>query len=221
MRRSRIDHRCDRCWVHERICLCPILPSLEARTRVILLLHFREQNQTSNTGHLLHLALPNSEMRVYADFENPMRDDDLDDPAFQTYALFPGEGATELSRAEVEADERPVRLAIPDGTWRQAAKMMLRCPTLHRLPRRLLPPGPPSRYQLRRAEDPARISTFEAGARALGLLEGPEVQRRLEEEVFRVMVERSLWARNRLPAEAVTGGLSEEALRYGHHDTPR
>lgn len=203
--------------MHERICICDRIPSLPTRTRLTLVLHYREQQQTSNTGHLLHLALPNSEVRIYGDFNAPMPTEDLAPEDHQTYVLFPGPEARELSLDELRRDGRPVNLILPDGTWRQSSRMMRRCEPLRQLPARLLPPGPPSAYQLRRAEQPERISTFEAGARALGLLEGPQVQGPLE-EIFRVMVERSLWARNRLPAHLVAGGLPPEALTYGQLD---
>jgi DTW domain-containing protein YfiP len=42
-----------------------------------------------------------------------------------------------------------------------------------------LPPGPPSRYDLRRPPGDGAVSTLEAVARALGLLEGVAVERAL------------------------------------------
>jgi DTW domain-containing protein YfiP len=203
--------------MHERICVCDQVPTLQTRTRLTLILHYREQHQTSNTGHLLNLALPNSEVRIYGDFDNPLPTAGLAPETHQTYVLFPGPEARELTLEEVRRDGRPVNLVVPDGTWRQSSRMMRRCEPLRQLPARILPPGPPSAYQLRRAEQPERISTFEAGARALGLLEGAQVQQPLE-MFFRIMVERSLWARNRLPAHLVTGGLPPEALTYGQQD---
>jgi DTW domain-containing protein YfiP len=61
-------------------------------------------------------------------------------------------------------------------------------------------------YRLRHHPDPRFVATFEAVARALGILEGPAVQADLE-RVFQVVVERMLWSRGRLATERVTGGI--------------
>jgi hypothetical protein len=44
--------------------------------------------------------------------------------------------------------------------------------------------------------------------RALGILEGPRVQEQLE-QVFRLMVDRTLWSRGQLAGVDVSGGLPE------------
>ncbi len=198
--------------MHQRICICDVLPTLHSTTRLLLLIHLRETYQTSNTGHLLPLAMPSCEMRIYGDYNDPMSEEGLVLPGHQTYLLFPGHEAKILTREEIEEDGRPVSLIVPDATWRQASRMMRRCTPLHSLPRRILPPGPPSRYKLRRSDDPSRLSTFEAAARALGILEGPTLQQRLEDEVFQVMIDRSLLSLIHLDADKVTGGLPNSAL---------
>jgi DTW domain-containing protein YfiP len=57
-----------------------------------------------------------------------------------------------------------------------------------------LPQGPPSTLRLRANPDPDRISTFEAIVRALGILEGAEVQAALE-HVLALKIERTRWTR--------------------------
>jgi DTW domain-containing protein YfiP len=69
-----------------------------------------------------------------------------------------------------------------------------------------LPAGPPSRYVLRAHPDAGCLATLEAVARALGILEGAEVRRRLEELLDR-FVQRTLWARGRLRSIHVAGGV--------------
>jgi DTW domain-containing protein YfiP len=54
---------------------------------------------------------------------------------------------------------------------------------------------------LRRHPNPRFLATFEAIARALGILESTEVQARLE-LVFRLMVKRTLLSRGQLDARA-------------------
>jgi DTW domain-containing protein YfiP len=79
-----------------------------------------------------------------------------------------------------------------------------------------LPRGAPSAYRLRVDAHEAGLATIEAIARAFGILEGErggEVQRALE-EIFRAMVERTLWARGSAATVDVTGGIPEGAQRH-------
>ena len=64
------------------------------------------------------------------------------------------------------------------------------------VPQRTLPDGPPSRYHLRREVRPGGLATFEAIARALGLLHGAEVAARLMVP-FDAMVAGTLISRGR------------------------
>ena len=76
----------------------------------------------------------------------------------------------------------------------------------------MLPDGPPSSYRLRAIGLPGRLSTLEAIARALGVLEGPAPEAALE-RALRLVVERTLWTRGCLPREAVEA-LPEGARRH-------
>ena len=71
----------------------------------------------------------------------------------------------------------------------------------------------PSIYRLRSEAHAHGLATIEAIARALAVLEGPEIEAALELP-FRAMVERTLWARGDLEAESVTGGIPEGAVRH-------
>ena len=64
----------------------------------------------------------------------------------------------------------------------------------------------PSEYRLRKTPDARRLSTMEAIAEALCLLEGPEGPAARERllGIFQVMVERSLRGRASTPRKAVT-----------------
>jgi DTW domain-containing protein YfiP len=69
-----------------------------------------------------------------------------------------------------------------------------RLPGLGRAQMVRLPEGPPSRWGIRREHHPQGLATFEAIARALGIIESPAVQADLE-ELFHLMVQRTLQAR--------------------------
>ena len=76
--------------------------------------------------------------------------------------------------AEVAGDDpRPLLLVVPDGTWRKARKLLYLNPELEALPRVTLPAGLTSRYRLRKAPMAGALSTIEAIAAALDILEAP------------------------------------------------
>lgn len=197
--------RCERCGLHLGLCLCADLVPLVLATRVVVVRTAREAPQPTNTGRLVPLALAGGEVRTREGHGAPLPPGtDLLDAARRTLLLFPGPGSVELARDG--ADPRPVTLVVPDGTWRAARRMAVREPALAGLARVHLPPGPPSRYRLRSHPDRNCLATFEAVARALGILEGPLVRTQLE-HLFTRFVERTLFSRGRLRAAQVSGGV--------------
>jgi DTW domain-containing protein YfiP len=195
-----------------------MIPRLETRTRLVLVVHFSEIRKPTNTGGLAASCLVNSEV-VVRGREGQRSDEVVWDERTQPLLLFPHEG-----EAKVLAEtDRPVTLIVPDGNWRQAAKVRQRVPGLRDIPCVTLPPGAPSSYRLRAEPHPGGLATLEAIARALEILEGPEAGPRTRaalEHVFRAMVERTLWMRGAIPTEEVTGGLPEDVMlrdpRSGH-----
>lgn len=164
---SRIH--CPRCLRPEAHCLCPLIPSLDSRTRVLVLQHPSEVNHALNTARLAALGLTNAELivgEVFADLPAL-----LNQPGYQARLLFPGEDAQPLQG--YGADDQPLLLVVPDGTWRKARKLLHLNPLLATLPRVSLAQGGVSRYRLRKAPGPGALSTVEAIAQALQVLEAP------------------------------------------------
>lgn len=161
--------RCARCQRPLDHCLCPLIPSLDSRTRVVLLQHPSEVSHALNTARLAALGLVNAELRVVEVFDDlPAL---LATPGYRPVLLFPGEQAQVLSAYEI-ADDTPLLLIVPDGTWRKARKLLYLNPLLDALPRVTLGQVPPSRYRLRKAPEPGALSTIEAVVEALNALEG-------------------------------------------------
>ncbi len=205
-RRDNQHVRCGRCRMHASLCLCPVIPRVETRTRLLLVMHRYEERKPTNTGRLAALCLSGSTIVVRGHAGKPSAPLPVA-PDTQPVLLFPAEDAGPI--APFAVSERPVTLIVPDGTWRQASKVRARVPGLRDVPCVTLPRGRPSTYALRVDAHETGLGTMEAIARAFGILEGDrggEVQRQLE-WVFRVMVERTLWARGALGAGAVTGGI--------------
>jgi DTW domain-containing protein len=159
--------RCERCLRPENHCLCPLIPQLDSRTRVLILQHPNEVNHALNTARLAALGLTNAQLVVGEVFED--LDALLDVPGYQARLLFPGDEAEVL--VGQGADERPTLLVVPDGTWRKARKLLHLNPRLAALPRVTLEAAPTSRYRLRKAPGPDALSTLEAIVHALHTLE--------------------------------------------------
>jgi DTW domain-containing protein YfiP len=203
--RSAPHHqRCARCVLHMRLCLCTTVQPIDLATRVVVLRHRRELHKPTNTGRLVPLTLSNGEVRTIGARGETFDTAYMVDPSRRTLVLYPMADSRPLTLDDV--DDRPITLIVPDADWRRAHKLVLREPALHGIARVHLPSGPPSSYRLRRHTDPRFLATFEAIARALGILEGLAVRAHLE-HVFRLMVERTLWSRGQLPTERVTGGI--------------
>ncbi|MCI8209341.1 hypothetical protein AUC61_07320 [Pseudomonas sp. S25] len=161
--------RCDRCLRPESHCLCPLIPQLDSRTRVLILQHPSEANHALNTGRLAALGLTNAQLVVGEVFEEPQAL--FNPPGYRACLLFPGEGAQTLVAQSEES--LPMLLVVPDGTWRKARKLLHLNPHLAALPRVTLGAVPLSRYRLRKAPGPDALSTLEAITHALQIIEAP------------------------------------------------
>ena len=194
--------------MHGPLCLCSALPALETETQVTLFSHVTEIDKPTNTARLLDLCLPNA---IVHPVEGPraLRPTLELPPWRRAYVLYPSPEAPVLDQALAHADPRPITLLVPDGTWSQTRRIVRR--VLGEVPRLRLPDGPASRFRLRTgAAHLDRIYTLEAVARALGIIEGHAVEAALLDVLDR-MVERTLFTRGMLDADAVSGGIDRRA----------
>ena len=200
------------------LCLCVEIPRLELATRVVLVMHHREVPRTTATGPLALRALANGELHVHGARDAALDLTSLHGQGRRVMLLFPGDGALPLTPELLAADRRPVTLVVPDGNWRQASRAAKRIPGLAQAESVALVEGAPSRYRLRRELREGGLATFEAIARALGILESADVQARLE-ELFSLMVERTLDTRGRPSTAGVTSAPpSSETLELLYRD---
>lgn len=161
---------CERCLRPISHCLCALIPSLDSRTRVLVLQHPSEVSHALNTARLAALGLRNAQLRVGEVFDDlPSL---LNLPGYQARLLFPGESAEVVT--PIPADALPTLLVVPDGTWRKARKLLHLNPLLAALPRVTLGDVPTSRYRLRKAPAPEALSTLESIVQALNVLEGAD-----------------------------------------------
>jgi len=188
--------RCPRCRLHLELCICGQAPEFDLATKVVVIMHYAEERRKSNSGRLARLVLKNSEIFLRGLQEGPA----APVPSVKypnPLVLFPGAGSQELNVGFLKTIPRPVTLLLADGNWNQAGHMVKREPLMKEAVKVHLPPGAPTRYRLRNAQEAeGRICTFEALSRALGIIEGPEVERRLS-QFFYLWVSRSLKMRGR------------------------
>jgi DTW domain-containing protein YfiP len=195
------------------LCVCALLPSLTTRTRVVLLLHQLELRKTTNTGRLALRCLTNSALALRGQLVEDLtlpRDAAVVPPAWLTEAvqpvlLFPGPDARPLEDFAT-GDGPPLTLVVPDGTWSQASRMRKRFPGLDQIPCARLPDTLVSTYRLRHDLRPGHLSTMQAIAHAIGILESEAIAQQLL-HALQVTVERTLYSKGRLPADQITGGL--------------
>jgi tRNA-uridine aminocarboxypropyltransferase len=181
------------------LCICAAIPRLYTETSVIVLMHHREVKMPTNTGRLAHQSLVNSRLILRG-----LKDDPANLGPGSTFSgtpllLHPTDDAITLDAGFRARIPPPYTLIVPDGSWRQAAKMGSREESLKAIVRVKLGAQAPSRYQLRKETKPGGLSTIEAIGRALGVLESPDIESALE-EIFALMVERTLRSRGVKPA---------------------
>jgi DTW domain-containing protein YfiP len=169
--RSRRAERCLGCGLTPGLCLCGEITPSATRTHVLLLVHHVEVHKPTNTARLALRALSQAHLRVCGR-EAP---GEPVQPSARRLLLFPGEGARPLVQGE-GLTGHPVQLIVPDGTWSQARRIARRELVAQAAELVCLPDCPTSRYDLRRNVRPGGLCTLEAIARALAILEQPELE---------------------------------------------
>ena len=211
-KRARICHSC---LMPQAFCVCRVMPKECVETRVTVVVHFSDVTRTTNTGKLIPTVLENSEVLVRGQKDSPLDITRALSPHHHNVVLYPSPQSQPLNAEYLNSVQQPLNLIVPDGNWNQAGKMERREKQLAHVPRVHLLVDQPSRYRLRKAAHENWISTFEAIARALGLAEGSDLQKKME-YFFDVFVERNLYLKGRIPREEVTGGLTQEMIDQFH-----
>ena len=160
---------CWHCRRPKRVCYCSAVQSIATRTRVVILQHPRESDVPINTARIAELSLANSALYVGQDFAGDRALlAELSVGSAPPVLLYPSPGARDL---RTEPPNGPVTLVVIDGTWWQASKLFKRNAFLRALPRYGLAPAKESRYRIRREPAAHCLSTIEALAAALAVLE--------------------------------------------------
>jgi DTW domain-containing protein YfiP len=147
---------------------------VENSTEVVFVRHHWEAFKSTNTARIALLVLARARLVEYGFDPRPANAAlaELENACL----LYPG--AQEPSAG---APPRYDRIVILDGTWSQTRRMLRRLPAVASMPRLSLPPRAVHAERLRHGHLAEGLSTIEAAAFALELLDGPEVGAPLEQ----------------------------------------
>jgi len=195
-RRAGHVNRCTNCRINNYFCVCADLSTFSIQTNVSLIVHVSELKLTSNTAQFVEKNLPD---RAEIFIRGRMNDTFVADPILarsgRALFLFPDENSVELNAEFVANNPGPYHLIVPDGTWTQAKRVKKREERFDSVPTVRLPAGIVGEYKLRKAPQPEWVSTYEAVAYALGILESKACEEHMM-KFFRKWVQATLNSRS-------------------------
>jgi DTW domain-containing protein YfiP len=158
---------CLTCRRRLRTCVCEFLKPFPTDSRFLILMHPMEfKKEKVGTGRFSHLILKNSEILVDVGFDHNKRFQELlNDSAYESFLLYPGDEVIDLSREEVgtsKLGKGRKQFIVIDGTWPCAKKMMKLSTTLHPLPRVSFTSQRQSEFKVKHQPLPGCLSTVES-----------------------------------------------------------
>lgn len=193
------------------LCICELIPAIDTKTRLCLIIQNRELKKPTNTGALAVKSLTNSEMHIRGKIDTPVDYNSLYDSSYENIFLYPGKNASPLTRELIDSFKKPVKLFVADGNWGQANRIYRRFLKAHSVQSIFLPVGKPTEYQLRKEHGKAEgLATIEAIARTMGIIENKETEESLY-KIFKTMVHRTMQTRG-IPKIATEKTMNENNL---------
>ena len=180
--------------MHHDRCLCDIIPRLETKTRLSLVIHTKELRRTTNTGTLAAKALSNSQVLIRGKIGERLDLKPLLTDNYRQILFYPSEDAVELTSEFVGQSPLPIQLIVPDGNWRQAGKVHLRHPELADVQRVAITVPNTAALHLRAESTSFGMATLQAIAHAYGIIEGDHVKDALL-RLYQTKLERTLEGR--------------------------
>jgi DTW domain-containing protein YfiP len=178
-----------------------MLPPVETRLAVHVLIHRGEHVKPSSTGRLVARAVTGAACHVYQRehrfFPAAGFPVDAVEPGHELWILHPGgEPVPEPTDHDHAAAPARQPVLLLDGTWRQAGEMLRTVEGRGRCIRLPDPSDEPSRYWLRDQPGPMQLSTAEAVMGVFRCVGEHEAERRLRLH-FELHVYATLLARGR------------------------
>jgi len=200
------------CGLPNIICICDKISKISLKNKVSVIIPHVESYKSSNTGGLVKATLENSEVFIRGEKNKLFSPDDVLSTKYQNLILYTG--GKELTYDYIQSFDKPINLIVPDGTWTTAPRIVVREPKFYSIPKVSLFNPPKSQYKLRKHPNPYYISTFEAIAYSLAIIENnPQISDKLMES-FLMKIDALLWIAGKLPFDKVRAGISQKAIDW-------
>jgi len=207
---------CSNCGLPNIICICSKIERISLKNKVSVIIPYIERHKSSNTGGLVKATLNNSEVFIRGEKNKLFTPEDVLLNEYQNLILYTG--GKELTYDYIQSFNKPVNLIVPDGTWTTAPRIVMREPRFYSIPKVSLLNPPKSQYKLRKHPNPFYISTFEAIAYSLAIIENDSNISDKLMKSFLMKIDALLWLAGKLPVKDVRGGVSEKAIKWKNGD---
>lgn len=162
---------CNTCDYAISTCICNAIEHTNNATRIIILQHPSEEKTVKNTAKLVALSLSNCEIIKGENNQDFAFLQTL--PADTTVVLYPNDHAISLDDKCALRDLKPItHLIVIDGTWKKAFKILQLTPLLQQFKTVSFNHIPANQYSIRKASRTDSLSTLEAVAYSLNIIEG-------------------------------------------------
>ncbi|TMP02625.1 DTW domain-containing protein [Pseudoalteromonas sp. S3178] len=161
---------CNNCNFSLSTCICSAVKDVNNHVNVIILQHPSEEKIAKNTAKLLNLSLSGCQI---------VKGENNNDfailkslPLESTVLLYPNEQAINLDDKAQSAELNKItHLIVIDGTWKKAYKILQLTTLLNQFKTISFKQLPKNRYAIRKAPRADSLSTLEAVAHSLFLIE--------------------------------------------------
>lgn len=168
---------CNHCQYSQQTCICDAIDIINNSLNIIILQHPSEVKASKNTARLVSLSLSNCQIHIGE------CDDDFtflsNLPSDSTALLYPAEDAILLDDKSQNIKQPSAKtinhLIVLDGTWKKAFKIMQLTSELKRFQKVSFRQLPTNRYIIRKAPRADSLSTLEAIAYSLQLLDNQPI----------------------------------------------